>query len=60
MTKYNVYESITLPGCDTINTWVASFLNPQDANTYLSNLNHTKAYRKPNIYKSYHIHSETN
>lgn len=60
MTKYNVYESITLSGCDPINTWVASFLNPQEANTYLSHLNHTKSYRKPNICKSYHIHSETN
>ena len=25
MTKYNVYESIALSGCEPINTWVASF-----------------------------------
>lgn len=60
MTKHNVYESITLSGCEPINTWVASFSNSQDANTYLSYLNHTKSYRKPNICKSYYIHSETN
>lgn len=60
MTKFNVYESIILSGCDPINTWVASFLHSDDATNYMTYLNQNRAYRKPNICKSYHIHSETN
>ena len=60
MTKYNVYESIILSGCDPINTWVASFLNPKDAESYTLSQNQLNSIRHPNISKSYHIHSETN
>lgn len=60
MNKFNIYESIELSGCDPINTWVASFLNSDDATNYVTYLNQNRAYRNSIICKSYHIHSETN
>ncbi len=59
MTKYNVYESITLSGCDPINTWVASFLHSDDATNYMTYLNQNRSYHNSIIRRSYHIHSET-
>lgn len=60
MTKYNVYESIILSGCDPINTWVASFLNSHEAESYINSQNSKNAVHTSNFTRSYHIHSETN